>query len=66
VGERRNAYSVLVGQTLGKRLLKKPVCRLKDNIKEYIKEMKWEGVDWIKLAEGRSILRAVVVTLINL
>jgi len=28
--------------------------------------MKWEGVDWINLAQGRSTLRAAVVAVMKL
>ena len=35
VGERRNVYSVLVGQTEGKNCLRKPTCRWEDNIEMY-------------------------------
>jgi hypothetical protein len=32
VGEKRNAYTVLVGKPVGKRQLEKPRCRWEDNI----------------------------------
>jgi len=38
---RRGAYLVLVGKTEGKRLLGRPWCRRKDNIKKDILEVEW-------------------------
>ena len=34
--------------------------RWEDNIKTGLKEIGWEGVDWIKLAQDRDKRRAVV------
>jgi hypothetical protein len=46
----RNAYKILVGKSEGK----KPLGRLRhiwvDNIKINLKEIGWEGVDWMHLA----------------
>jgi hypothetical protein len=37
-----------------KRLLGKPICRLKDNVKLDHEEIGWGGVDWIHLAQYRN------------
>jgi hypothetical protein len=50
MGERRDAYRVLVGKTDGKRSLGRPKRRWKDNIKIDLQEVRWRGLDWIDLA----------------
>jgi hypothetical protein len=37
VGEMRNEYNILIGKLEGNRTLERPSCRLKDNIKMYLK-----------------------------
>jgi hypothetical protein len=44
----RNIYRVLVGRPDGTRLFGRPRRRWKDNIKLYLEEIGWEGVDWFK------------------
>jgi hypothetical protein len=43
MGEKRNAYSVLVGKPEGKRPLGRPRCRWVDNIKLDLREIGWDG-----------------------
>jgi hypothetical protein len=50
----RNAYRVLVGTPVGKRLLWRTRRRWEDNIKIDLKEMGWECVDRIYLAQARG------------
>jgi hypothetical protein len=50
MGEKRNAYRILVGNPEGKRLLGRPRCRWVDNIKMDLREIGWVGMDWIDLA----------------
>jgi hypothetical protein len=47
----RNAYNVLVGEPEGKTPLGKYRCRWKDNIRMSLREIGWEVVDWIHLAQ---------------
>jgi hypothetical protein len=54
MGEKRNAYRILVGKPEGKRLLGRPVCRWVDNIKVDLTMIKWDHVDWISLRIGSS------------
>jgi hypothetical protein len=54
MGNRRDAYRVLVGKHEGKRQLGKPRARWEDNIKIDLTEISWEGVDWIDLAVNRD------------
>jgi hypothetical protein len=62
VEEKRNAYSLLVGKPEGKR----PRRRWADNIKIYLLEVGWGGVDWIGLAQDRDKWRALVNAVMNL
>jgi hypothetical protein len=41
VGEKRNAYGVLVGKSEGKRALGRPTHRCEDNIKTDLQEIGW-------------------------
>jgi hypothetical protein len=49
MGEKRNYYRILVGKPEGKRPLGRPRCRLVNNIKMNLREIGWDGVDWIGL-----------------
>jgi hypothetical protein len=53
MGEKRNAYRILVGKPEGKRQLGRPRCRWVDDIKMDLKEIGWEGREWIQLAQDR-------------
>jgi hypothetical protein len=64
--EMRNAYSTLVGKPEGKRPLGRPRCRWEDNIRINPKEIEWEVVDCMHLAQDRDQLRVVVDTVMNL
>jgi hypothetical protein len=50
MGEKRNAYSILVGKPEGKTSLGRPRRRWVDNIKMYIREIGRDGMNWIDLA----------------
>jgi hypothetical protein len=54
LGEKRNAYRLLVGKPEGKRPLGRPRQRWLDNIKMDLLEIDWSGVDWIGLAQDRD------------
>jgi hypothetical protein len=66
VGEGRNVYRVLVGNTDGKRPLERSRRRWEDGIKMDLREIGWEGVKWIHLAQDRDPCRAVVNAVMNL
>jgi hypothetical protein len=66
MGEKRNAYRLLVGKPEGKRRLGRPRCRWVDNIKMDLLGIGWGGVDWIGLAQDRGKWRALVNAVMNL
>jgi hypothetical protein len=66
MGEKRNAYRILVGKPEGKRPLGRPRRRWVDNIKMDLREMGLDGVDWIYMAQDRDKWRALVNTVLNL
>jgi hypothetical protein len=49
MGERRDAYAVLVGKPEGKSPLARPTRRWDYNIEVHLKNICWEGVDWSDL-----------------
>jgi hypothetical protein len=65
MGEKRNAYRLLVGKPEGKRPLGRP-SRWVDNIRMDLGEVVWGDVDWIVLAKDRNRWRALVNSVLNL
>jgi hypothetical protein len=51
--EMRNTHSILVGKSEEERPLKRPRCRWEDNVTIDVKEIGWEGVGSIHLAQDR-------------
>jgi hypothetical protein len=66
MGAKRNAYRILVGYPERKRPLGRPRRRWVDNIKMDLREIGWDGIDWIDLAEDRNEWRALVNAVMNL
>jgi hypothetical protein len=60
MGEKRNAYRILVGKPEGRRPLGRPRPRWVDNIRMNLREMGWDGTDWIDLAQDRDQWRALL------
>jgi hypothetical protein len=54
MGENRNAYMVLVRKPEGKRPQGRPRRGWVDNIKMYLREVRWGDMDWIELAQNRD------------
>jgi hypothetical protein len=55
----------LVGNPEGKRRLGGPRRRWVDNFKMDLREIGWDGMDWIELAQDRDHWRALVNTVMN-
>jgi hypothetical protein len=58
MGEKRNAYRILVGKPEGKRSLRRPRRRWVDNIKMYLREdgMVWIGLIWLRIGTSGGLL----------
>jgi hypothetical protein len=55
-----------VGKPEGKRPLGRPIRMLVDNIKMNLREIGWDGMDWIDLAQDRGQWWVSVNTVMNL
>jgi hypothetical protein len=55
-----------VGKPEGKRPPKRLRCRWEDDIKIGIREIGWDDMDWIDLAQVRDRWRALVNTVMDL
>jgi hypothetical protein len=66
IGEKRNAYRLLVGKPEGKRPLGRQMRSWVDNIRLVLGEVGWGDVDWIGLAKDRNRWRARVKSVLNL
>jgi hypothetical protein len=54
MGEKMNAYRILVGKSEGTRPLGRPRCKWVNNIKMELRGIAWGGMDWIDLAQDRD------------
>ncbi|PNF32281.1 hypothetical protein B7P43_G16947, partial [Cryptotermes secundus] len=61
-----NAYRILVGKPEGKRPVGRPIRSWEDNIKMDLREVGWDGIDWIDLAQDRDQWRALLNMVMNL
>jgi hypothetical protein len=66
MGEKWNAYKLVVEKPEGKRPLRRPRRRWVDNIRMDLGEVEWCDVDWIDLAQDRNRRRALVNSVLNL
>jgi len=65
LGVKRNAHRYLVWKSKGQDLFGRDGRAWEGNIKEDLKEMGWEVVEWINLALDRDMCQAVVKTVMN-
>jgi hypothetical protein len=56
MGETRNAYRILVGKPEAKRPLGRPRRRWVDNIKIDLREIGWDGMDWLRIGTSGGLL----------
>jgi hypothetical protein len=61
-----NAYRIFVTKPEGKTPLGRPRCRWVDNIKMVLREIGWDGVDFIDMAQEREQWRDLVSTVMKL
>jgi hypothetical protein len=64
MGEKRNAYRILVRKPGRKRPLGRPRSRWLDNIKINLREIGLAGINWIDLSSDRDQCRALVNTVV--
>jgi hypothetical protein len=60
-----SANRILVRKPEGKRPVGRPRRTCVYNIKIYVREIVWDGMDWIDLAQDRDQWRALVDTVMN-
>jgi hypothetical protein len=62
MGEKNNAYRILVGKPEGKRPLGRPrrTRRWVDNIKMDLRKIGWDDMDWIDLSQDRDQWRGLL------
>jgi hypothetical protein len=66
MGEKRNAYRLLVGKPEGRRPLGRTRRMCLNDIRMDLVEVGWGDVDWIGLAQDRVRWRALVNSVLNL
>jgi hypothetical protein len=66
MGEKRNAYRILVRKLEGKGPLGRPRRRWVDNIKMDLKEIGWDDVGWIDVAQDRGQWSVLVNMILDL
>jgi hypothetical protein len=66
MGAKKNTDRVLMVKPDGMRPLGRPKCTRVCNMKIDLRDIGWDGIDWIDLAEDRSQCRALVNMLIIL
>jgi hypothetical protein len=65
-GEKRKSCRILEGKPEGKRSLRRRRCRWVNNIKTDLKDIGWDDVDWVDVAQVRDQWRALLNTIMNL
>jgi hypothetical protein len=65
MGEKKNAYRILVGKLEGRSPLGRPRHRWEDNVRMDLRDIRWGGMDWIDLAYDRDQWKAFVNTVMS-
>jgi hypothetical protein len=63
IGEKRNAYRILVGKLERKIPPGRPRHRCVGSIKMDLREIGWDGIDWVDVAQDEDKWRALVNTM---
>jgi hypothetical protein len=66
MGEKENAYRLLVGKPAGRRPLGRPIRRWFDNIGMDLGGVVWGDVEWIGVLQDKDKWRALVNSVLNL
>jgi hypothetical protein len=66
MGDKRDAYRILVWKPEGKRAVGRPRRGWEDNIRIDLREIGWGVMDWIDLAQDREQWSGHVNTVMNL
>jgi hypothetical protein len=66
IGEKRDACRIFVGKPEGKEATGRPRRRWVDNIKMDLREVGWDGMDWIDMTQDMGQWRALVNAVLNL
>jgi hypothetical protein len=66
MADRRDAYRDLMGRLEGRSLLGTPRSKWKDDIKIFIQEVEWGGMEWIDRAQDKDRWQAVENAATNL
>jgi hypothetical protein len=64
--EKKTVYRILVIKLAGKRPLGRRRRRWVNNIRIDLREIGWDGMDWIERAQDRDQWKALVNTVMNL
>jgi hypothetical protein len=65
MGEKRNAYRILVEKPEGNRPLGRPRRRWEHNIRMDLREIGWHGLDWVDRAQDRDQWRVFANTVMK-
>jgi hypothetical protein len=64
--DKKSACRIMVGKPEGERPLGRPISKWVVNIKMHLREIGWDGGDWVDLAQDRDQCRDLVNTVMNL
>jgi hypothetical protein len=65
MGQMRNIYKTLVRKHEEKSSLERSRCKWEDNIRMDLREIEWEGVDWVCLVQDMDQWWALVNKVMN-
>jgi hypothetical protein len=60
MGDKRNAYRILLGKPEGRRRVGSSIRRWVHNIKMDLREIGWDGMDWSDLGQDCNQWKALV------